>query len=254
MAVVLRGNRAELRRLVELLVEALSGRVPDYYNIARPVLTRGAIALLSKIQQSFILKARGGVGEDGIRWKPLDRKTIAYGRRTSRAELRALGVGGRRVRGLLTPEQDRRWRAIYARVLAQLRARGIDGREAAETAARIAWARLKAEGAKTKLDVLGGRTVDTLRDTGELLNSLTPGYEDSPARPAGQILDAQPGQIAVGTNVKFWHHRGRPGRLPARPFWPPDGNLPQAWWDAIQLAIIRGLIAALARYASGRNG
>jgi hypothetical protein len=249
MAVILRGSRDDVRQLLAELVAALSGRGFDPHGIARPVLTRGAVALLSKIQQSFITKARGGTGEDGIAWKPLDRRTVAYGRRTTKAELRALGAGGRRVRGLLTPAQDRRWRAIYARVLAQMRARGLDDRQAAGTAARVAWARLKAEGALTKLQVLGGRQVDVLRDTGELLNSLTPGFEEAAVRAPGQVLEAEAGRIAVGTKVKPWHHRGVPGRLPARPFWPPDGNLPDAWWDAVRAAIVRGLVAAVARAA-----
>ena len=35
-------------------------------------------------------------------------------------------------------------------------------------------------GAKTKVEVLGGRQVEILRDTGVLFNSLSPGREDQP--------------------------------------------------------------------------
>jgi hypothetical protein len=247
--VVYRGSRADVARVIRTVSDAISGRGPDPYGVARPVLTRGAVALLSKIQQAFIEKARGGTGSDGIRWKPLERATIAA-RRTTKAELRSLGVRGRRERGLLTPAENKQWKAVFARTLARLRARGLDDGAAMARAAQTAWAVLKAKGAKTKLQVLGGRTVEILRDTGELLQSLTPGFEESPAVPTGQILEVAPGRIAVGTRVKPWHHTGIPGKLPARPFWPPDGNLPAAWFDAVKLAMARGIVAALARHLS----
>src|SRR5262245_42589991 len=140
--VVFRGSRADVITLVRTLVSAAAGRSADPLGVVEPVLTRGAVALLSKIQQAFVVKARGGTDEAGITWKPLERKTVA-GRRTTRAELKSLGITGRRERGLLTPAQNQLWRRIYAQVRARLHARGVTGREADATAARIAWAKLK---------------------------------------------------------------------------------------------------------------
>lgn len=191
----------------------------------------GANALLSQIWQAFIEKSRGGVGSDGIKWKPLAKSTIAQ-RRTTAGERTKLGIGGKRVRGLLTPAEDQKWRKIFCKVYAQYRVR-MGEKEAMGIAAAVAWKTLKADGAKTKLDVLGNRQVDILRDTGELLRSLQPGVDAQPSGNDGQIIRVGEGRITVGSNKKPWHHRGNPPRLPSRPLWPLDGKVPEVWMDAI---------------------
>lgn len=246
---IFRGTREELVEKLRLLAAQLSGAAPDTDGLAAAVLTRGATALLGQIQDAFLVKARGGTDAAGIKWAPLQRKTIAA-RRTNPGELRALGAAGKRVRGLLTPAEDKRWRAIFASNMARLRARGIDGREAMALAAQRAWAALKASGAKTKLAVLGGRTVEIGRDTGRLLQSLTPGYVEGSGTPAhveDQIFAVRPGRIAVGTTVEYARrfHEGDPARnLPARPLWSEHG-LPDAWWEAVNGAILRGMMKAV---------
>jgi hypothetical protein len=237
------GTRADLVRLLQHIPAVLGG-APDPNGIARGIQLRAGNVLVSKVQQAFIVKSRGGTGEDGIKWKPLKRETIAQ-RRTTRSERKALGITGTRVRGLLTPAQDRRWRQIYGSRLARLLASGVGGGEARATAARIAWAILKSEGAMTKLDVLGGRQVDILRDTGELLRSFTPGVEDKPSGADGQVFKLEPSRVIIGSNKKPQHHTGIPGRLPARPFWPPDGSLPRPWSEAILGSIQRGMVRAI---------
>lgn len=248
MNVPFRGTRAELVARVRDVIAALAGIGPDPHQVAAPVLTRGGVALLSQIQSAFIAKARGGVGSDGIKWAPLKRATIAA-RRASKTELRKLGASGQRTRGLLTPEQDRKWRAVFASTLARLRARGTDG--AAAIAAAKAWGVLKAEGAKTRLEVLGGRQVEILRDTSRLFRSLSPGVrEDQAPKAEGQVFEAVPGRITVGTSVEYAlaHHRGNPSRnLPARPLWP--GALPDAWAAAVNRALVRGILDAVAHVA-----
>lgn len=243
MSTTYRGTRADLVRVIRELAAATGGG-SDSLGVMRPIMTRGAVVLLSKIQAAFLVKARGGVGEDGIQWKPLQRATIAA-RRTTAGERKSLGIGGTRTRGLLTPAQDKRWRAIYRSTLANLAARGVSG--AASLAAQRAWAILKSEGAKTKLQVLGGRTVEIGRDTGALLRSLTPGAEESPAKPPGQIFDVQPGRITVGSNLPY------AGPFHAsRPLWPDV--LPAVWLDAVTEAVARGLLKEIARaVSSGRR-
>lgn len=243
-SVAFNGSREDLHRLLQAVPAILAGREPDPYGIAQGLQLRLGVALLSKIQQAFIVKSRGGTGEDGVTWPPLKPQTIAA-RRTTAGELRAAGAGGRRVRGLLTPAQDRRWRTIFATRRARFLAAGMAAGEASARAARIAWATVKGEGAMTRLQVLGGRRVDVLRDTGELFRSLTPGVEDRPSGADGQILETPPGRVIVGTNKKPWHHRGVPGRLPSRPLWPLDGQLPQRWWDYLLDVLRRGLSQAL---------
>lgn len=238
---VFRGTRAELAAALARIPAALAGRDPAAARPAELALARAGTALLGEVQRAFLVKSRGGVGSDGIKWVPLKRETVAA-RRTTAGERKAAGVGGRRGRGLLTPAQDKRWRQVYARTLARLRL-SLGEADARARAAAAAWADAKRSGARTRLDVFGGRQVDVLRDTGELFRSLTPGYEQlGPAGP-GQVFRVAPGAVVVGTAKKPWHHRGVPGRLPARPLWPVDGTIPPAWWPAVRDALARGLAA-----------
>lgn len=234
--VVYHGGRAELLDLFgRQLPKILEGR-GDRADLMRGLQLRLGVVLLSKIQQAFVVKSRGGVGSDGIRWKPLRPETIAQ-RRATAAERKQLGIGGKRVRGLLTPAEDKRWRAIFYHTYASLVAKyGMSDKEAKGKAAAKAWNILKSEGAKTKLAVLGGRQVDIGRDTGRLFKSLSPGVEDRPSGAAEQIFETPPGAVTVGTNVVY------ASRFHAlRPLWPRDGNIPDAWWPDLLKAALRGM-------------
>lgn len=229
----------------------VTGRLADVDRVGKGVQLRVGVATLSQVQQDFIVKSRGGTGRDGIKWTPLSPKTIAQ-RRTTAGERKALGITKNLVRGLLTPQQDKRWRGLFAGRLNRLIVHGMDPKEAKGEAARFAWAMLKKEGARTKLEVLGKRQVDILRDTGELFRSFSPGVEETPSNEDGQIFRTDHGTIIVGSNKKPQHHEGLPGKLPSRPFWPLDGTIPDPWWPAIQRAAVRGLELGVRRYLSHR--
>jgi hypothetical protein len=197
-----RGTPEEVRRLLRTLPAMLSGKSPDPYGIVRGIQLRVANVVLSKIQQAFIVKSRGGVGSDGIQWPPLKPETIAQ-RTVSKADRKRAGIGERewreRQRGLLTPEQNRLWRKKFSRSLAWLRL-DMGEREARSRAAQIAWRYVKEElGAKTRLEAFGKRVVDSLRDTGELFRSLSAGVEDQLSGAPGQIVRIPAGTIIVGT-------------------------------------------------------
>lgn len=237
--------RGDLPQFLAFLRQVPSVLIDDP-QVAQSLQLRLGVQLLSCVQQDFIVKSRGGTGRDGITWPPLARSTIAQ-RRTTSAERKSAGVGGKRVRGLLTAAQDKRWRQIYASRLARLRLVMSEGAAQAR-AAEIAWAVLKSEGAKTKLDVFGGRKVDMLRDTGRLLRSLSPGVEDRPSGADGQVFQpAGPGRVIVGTNVVYAErlHRGVPGKTPSRPLWPLDGSIPAAWLEQIATAMVTGVARAI---------
>ena len=235
--VYFRGGRFAAEAILGKIPQVLTGKARDDSGLAYRVQVRIANAVLSKIRQAFVVKARGGTDEAGITWKPLKRETIAQ-RRSTASERKALGVGGRRVRGFLTPAQDKLWRAIFRSRFVALAPR-VGPREAAAIAGAVAWSILKKHGAKTKLDVLGGRSVEMLRDTGVLFNSLSPGVEEQPSRAAENVTDIRPGEIIVGSAVKYaaYQHRWRP-------FWPTDGTLPASWRDAMAGAAARGILAA----------
>ena len=244
--VVFRGSRDQLRKLLASAPRILAGRAADPNGIGRGLCLRLGVALLSKVQQAFIVKSRGGTGDDGIKWKPMKPASIAQ-RRTTAGERKQLGITGKRTRGLLTPAQDQRWRALFASEKARLIAKfGLGDRAASAKAAQRAWAILKSEGAQTKLAVLGSRQVEIMRDTGRLFRSLSPGVEDKPSGAEGQVFEMPPGRVIVGTNVAYAGYQAR-----MRPLWPPDGHLPAAWWQYLLRVGVRGLARATVLLVEG---
>jgi len=278
--VTFRGGRKQAARVVRTLIASLTGQAQS--DAARGVFLAMGVAALSEIQGDFVKKARGGTGEDGVRWARLSPKTLAYSRRFGPGEKAQLkrdaglgpanrfAPGGRasfessisstgagsyqQNTGLLTASQMKRWRMIFATRLARFAATMPLG-QAKGKAAAIAWTILKSEGAKTKLEVFGNRPHEPLRDTGVLLNSLSVGTwsGQSYTRPnmdggERQIFELETNGVTVGTNVLYaaTHNYGDAKRgIPARPFIPPPHRVPEVWLDRILAAGMRAVSTAI---------
>ena len=238
--VYFRGARSELRHVLLQFVRSLGGRSAEYREFARGVFLAIGFQAVGDVQADFARKARGETGEDGVRWPRLSPKTLAYSRRFGPGEKsrlkKAAGLGrANNQRGLLTKAQDKRWRQIYGTRLARFAASMPLGAAKAK-AAQVAWATLKAEGAKTKLEVYGNRPHEVLRDTGVLFNSLSQGELSGNGvgagynPPEGQVFEIAESGVIVGTNVPYAgsHQHGDAKRgIPARPFLPRAA--PQVW-------------------------
>jgi phage gpG-like protein len=240
------GSRSMAKHLARRVVRMLTGQEPDDSGVARGVFLTLGFAALNSIKQDFIVKSRGGTGVDGVKWAPLTKEYLAYGRRFGRGEQTGLkktaglgkehrfGIGQNK--GLLTAAQQKEWQKIFGTRLARL-SLSMPLPAAKARAAAIAWATLKRQGAKTKLEVYGNRQVEILRDTGVLFNSLSPGQLDNPgpnatyAKPTGDGGDQQVFQVLgngviVGTNVPYAEAH-QEGKKP-RPFL-PTGEVPDEW-------------------------
>lgn len=224
-------SHAAVRQVIAQLPRAVRNGGP----IADAMLTRCGMAALGRIKEAFVTKSRGGTDEAGESWKPLSPKTIAY------SKTRQRGRGGRtrteKKRATypsqaLNSKQQMRWWEVYRRNLARFKG---DKRHAAA----IAWLVLKSEGAQTLVDKYGYRQVEILRDTGLLLNSLSPGVASSE-----RIFRVGRGVVTVGTNRKGakGHHEGIPGRLPQRRLWPAPSKWPASWWRDISNQAKQGLL------------
>jgi len=247
VSISVRATEAEVTAAIAGLPRMLAGTNADVGGVARGLQLRIGVTLLSQIQQAFIAKARGGVGSDGIKWKPMKPASIAA-RRITGAEKKAAGVAGKRTRGLLTPAQDKRWRMLFATRKAWLMAKGMGAGEASGVAAAVAWKTLKSEGAQTRLSVFGNRTVEMVRDTGKIFRSLSPGVEDRPYKGKDsdqQVFEVPTGKVIVGTRVPYASRQHA-----MRPFWPE--RIPAVWWDAIKKSLARGLALVMRQYLSGR--
>lgn len=202
------------------------------------ILTRAGMAILGRIKQAFIVKSRGGTDEAGDRWAPLSPKTIAYRRkgRTSSEKKRDTMPSQ-----ALTKKEQQRWWDLYRQGMGM-----FDGNKA--SAAKRAWVILKNEGATTLLEKYGTRKVDILRDTGLLLNSLSPGLGGKE-----QVFRVGNGEVIIGTNRKGAraHHNGIPGKLPQRRLWPEPKKWPATWWKDVTSQIKQGIADIAAQIIKG---
>lgn len=206
------------------------GTIPD------TALENCGLALLDHIQEAFAVKSQGGTDEAGEHWKPLHPKTIAY-RRAKHLRSRAeSGRASHPSQALTTAQQDRWWQ-VYRQQLARFRGDK-------SSAAKAAWTVLRAEGAHTLLDKYGTEKVDILRDTNDLMNSLTPHSGSDMA-----VLRVTPGQVEVGTSRphSLSHHEGVPQvNLPQRRLWPEPRNFPDTW-VADMLAEVRAGVVEMVK-------
>lgn len=253
--VYVRASNDEVFRRLRNLEGIVTGRKGGGGSWQQILLVRMGLALLAKIKEAFLVKARGGTDETGLRWKPLSPYTIAYSRRhrafsktkpgvLTKSWVPRPGVRARyRPSWILTKKQRERWWDLYRRYLAI-----YHGDKA--HAARIAWSILKDEGAQTLMGVYGNTPVEILRDTGVLYNSLSPGMvvgtappPQHPPKPDKQVFRTRLGEVIVGTNRKWsWTHHEGTARIPRRPLWPDPKRWTGGWWDAIltqgQLGIV----------------
>ena len=128
-----------------------------------------------------------------------------------------------------TDEAGERWAPLSRYTLA-LRGKRDQSKETKQpTQTKI---RGKGKGAALPFDKYAKSTVNTdiLRDTGALLNSLSPGVASSE-----QVFQVGQSSVTVGTTREgaAKHHSGVPGKLPQRRLWPHPNKWPPSWWDEL---------------------
>jgi hypothetical protein len=214
--VYFRGNRRQARDLVRTMKGMLTGQAPDTLGIARGVFLSVGFAALGDIQRDFIVKSRGGTGEDGVQWAPLKPATIAQRRlglkdkklphiaqrlaaekeatkaareafsEQAKARLKRLDdelrpLINRYKLSLPDDEAVARAKQVMAARRAVLKGQIEDEKRQANFALRGKFAVTRATG-MSRESILAQRQVDILRDTGVGLASLSQG-ELSAKRP-----------------------------------------------------------------------
>jgi hypothetical protein len=196
---------------------------------ADTIMLRIGVVVLECVKKAFTAKSHGRMDEAGLRWKPLSPKTVAYNRHHGPPKDRA----EYRPSFMLTDAQRDRWWAIYRQQLARFRGDKSH-------AARVAWAALKASGAKTMFGRFGHLKARILYNTEELFNSL-------------RVFRAGHGEVFVGTTHRAAaaHHNGVPGRLPQRRLWPEPSRWPASWWRKINSQFHKDLVEMTVHMVEG---
>lgn len=204
------------------LVASYPSRLVAGGRIGRHMLTVMGLALLSDIKAEFVKASRGETNAFGIKWEPLKPQTIANRR-----------VGPRDTRDNENiRERERIRKNAYKRLLRRYLV-SLPEAQAKQRAKQVAGQIATRETGATKVQTLGGRQVEILRDTGILFNSLSaaePDPQTESYQPRdGQVFEVQPGRLQVGTNVPYaaTHQFGDPSRnIPPRPFLPEPSQVP----------------------------
>jgi hypothetical protein len=233
-----RGKRRNLIGFLQRLPAMLAGRIPDETGGGiQALLTRLGLVALAIIRDAYVVKARGGADESGLKWPALSEKTIAYSRR--HPGLKRDTAGTQRPSSALSADERATWWSLY-------RSRKAWYKGNKSHAAASAWTSLKAAGARTILMIYGQVQVEILRDTGRLLNSLAPGIKSPDQR-----FELGPGSVIVGTLVPYGkkHHEGDPeSGLPQRRLWPDWSDWPDSWKNQIHEALQAGIADLVMRW------
>lgn len=208
-----------LRKLYSVPQTAKEGGPADI------ILVKALTATSDKVVEAFRVKSRGGTDITGAKWKRLSPYTIAK-------RLRKVSPTTDRPSSALSSNQRDQWWNYYRRALAWTHKK--------DAAARIAWAQMRRRGGIGHYDKYGFNTVLILRDTEDLLRSLTPGaslniFRISPGR--GELGSERRGAAA--------HHAGAKN-LPQRRLWPHPQEWTSEWWKEILEEARSGLVQFIA--------
>ena len=243
-----RGSRTEVRNIVRSLTAVLAGQRTDSLGIAKGFKLSLGFAALSDIKAAFLTKAAGGTDEMGIGWPELAPQTIANRR-----------VGPRdRKQDKRIAEYERIRKRETDRALTRFLISGLDDAEALRRARIVGAIRAGQQLGATKVKILGGRQVEILRDTGRLLNSLSPGLlsgsgtslnYNKPPEEGGedQIFELPSGEIIVGTNTIYAStHQHGTEHIPQRKMLPDNETpVPPVWWDRWLNVALQSLIVGV---------
>lgn len=262
-----RGTAEALEQKIQDLPHVISGRVPDSTGAVHWLLLRVGMVVLDLVKDAYVTKSEGGTDQMGIKWEPLSPVTLILRRtRTGAKTITRLknqlkkGTMKQRkaMRGLVKEQHERLKAIIYGktkedraarsrakRILEKKFAKGLIRRTEYLEKKKVLEGKAKPQ--KLKDLAIAGAFAMILRDTGRLLNSL------SPAGASGDtILLAGPGWIECGSRVDYmkYHQSAAPRalkkdgtpRLPRRQILPDDvGQFPAEWWAKINDAFQSGL-------------
>ena len=212
------------------------------------VLTCIGLAVLADIQREFVIASRGGSNAYGLKWPPLKPETIAN-RRVGPKDIR--NDPDVKAREQIRKREFRKMFRRFKQSLPESEARAAANRAAGQMATKLT--------GQTKVQTLGHRQVDMLRDTAILVNSLSaarpkPAAFDSYSATEDQLFNVEASAVTVGTTVPYAavHNFGYPpGNIPARQFIPRPEQIPQQMIDAYNRIAAQAVLFVLRAMLEG---
>lgn len=221
---------SELKRVLKDFPAIIAGTKQDIRGIRNAYWSGFANSMFGDIQKAYDQKANLETDELGDSWQDLSPYTKAYSRAARQGDLTEAekrNLRNYRTKGLLDAQQTKVWRGFFNKTRLKLMREGSPPNIATNVAAVQAWAFIKSQGGTTKLDRLGYRKLQVLKDYKMLYKSLSQGtfngYVYKPPNNV-QIFKIRRDGLEIGTRDKkaTFHHRGIKGKLPQRRLWPED--------------------------------
>lgn len=246
---------SELKRVLRDFPLIIAGKKQDIRGIRRAYWSGFANSMFHDIQVAFDLKANLQADELGDTWPDLSPTTKAYSRPARQGDLteqEKRNLRNYRTKGLLDAQQTRIWKGFFNRQRMKLLREGAAPPVATNIAAVQAWAFIKSQGGSTKMDRLGFRKLQVLKDFKKLYKSLSQGtfngYEYKPPNNV-QIFKITRTGLELGTRDKkaSYHHHGIPNKLPQRRLWPKNLSI---WTNRASIAGNKAAIEQLVRTIS----
>ena len=179
--VVTKMTKKQVILLVHDLPNILAGNNQKYKKVSNIFWGAVAHSLYKSISSAYDDKSTGQADDLGNAWDDLDRRYKAYKIKSGKEDLsgpQRRASKNKNTKGLLTPQQEKVWKKVFATVYYSLLGQGVDEKEAGATAGRAAWYEVKSMGAETKLEVLGDRQVPIMIRSSRLYKSFLPGKFD----------------------------------------------------------------------------
>ncbi len=251
----------DLEARIRELPDVLSGRAPDPGGCVPILLNRVGLIVLGKVKEGYIQASQGGADAWGTPWPALSPTTLALRRivTTPKAIARAkerFKKFSPEHQALVREHEQRITKALYShagkkaaiRVLQKKRRAGTITQQEYAKKVKLIEGQTKADAKARAKAVVAGAYALILRDTGRLLNSLSPSFAGN----ADQILRTGPGFVEVGSNVQtdtglplLALHTSPKARkqkrdgtgdvLPRRKVIPDDtADIPSPWMEAIR--------------------
>jgi hypothetical protein len=197
-----------VKRIIKSIPNVISGKEKDPHGLHNRFWGAVALSMFKSMSKAFDTKSQGQQDDLGQTWHDISEQTKAYSRPAHVGDLprkMRRGMSNPNTMGLLNPGEYKIWKGIWAGVFNSKKA-DLGDAEAKIEAGKVAWGKLKAMGAQTKINILGSRDLLILRDTDKLFRSFLPGNLSKKSYRKynrDQIYEVRKGEIKVGTKVEY---------------------------------------------------